>query len=641
MSNIFHRISTWILVATAVLLPVFFLPYTQIPVEVSKGLIFVVGLATALIFYLIARFVDGRLTFPKSYLPLCLLGVILIVFLSALFSSSRGMSFFGTIFDVGSFWFIFAGFIIFLLSAALFDSPRNARLLLYGILFASAALIIFQYVRIFLPGITFSVLRGQTDNLLGSWNTLGLWSGFIALLAVYLTEFSPLRREFKWGLWGLIVLALGIVFIVNLKLAWILLGIFSLLLFIHKFSLSRIPGETRVGFPITSLLTLIISILLWSSSSILFNLLPDSWRLSAQEVRPAVSTTAYVAKEGYARDPVLGLGPNRFSDAWAMYKPEKINLSVFWNTNFDSGVGTLPTFIATTGVVGLLGWLAFFVFFVYSGIRAFLRNLGENGMLPTIFFLLALYLLLAAFFYPAGTVVYVLFMVSAGAFLGTATSSAGQKEIAFLSDPRKSFFVILVLVLLISGTAVASFKYLERFASLHYFTKTLVAKEVPAAESAIQRAVGLHPNDLFWRTYSQVYLLKLGTFATKSSLSVPEQEELQNALNETLKGGFSAVAYNPDNFLNHQSLGVIYLTLGSYGIPGAYEKAIEVNLRASELNPLNPALKLLLSRSYVASGDIAKARELAEEALLLKGDYLEAREYLNTLQSSESAAKEE
>ena len=49
LSNISDRISFWSLFAVIVLLPVFFLPFTQIPMETSKGLLLVIGLVIKLV----------------------------------------------------------------------------------------------------------------------------------------------------------------------------------------------------------------------------------------------------------------------------------------------------------------------------------------------------------------------------------------------------------------------------------------------------------------------------------------------------------------------------------------------------------------------------------------------------------------
>ena len=117
LSNILDRISLVSLSVVVVLLPLFFLPFTKIPIEASKGLLLVVGLAVAIITWAAARFSDGKINIPKSGLLLSGLGLVLVFFLSALFSSASSVSFFGTVFDLGTFWFICALFLVMLFTA--------------------------------------------------------------------------------------------------------------------------------------------------------------------------------------------------------------------------------------------------------------------------------------------------------------------------------------------------------------------------------------------------------------------------------------------------------------------------------------------------------------------------------------------
>ena len=84
LSNILDRISLVSLSVVVVLLPLFFLPFTKIPIEASKGLLLVVGLAVAIITWAAARFSDGKINIPKSGLLLSGIGLVLVFFLSAL-----------------------------------------------------------------------------------------------------------------------------------------------------------------------------------------------------------------------------------------------------------------------------------------------------------------------------------------------------------------------------------------------------------------------------------------------------------------------------------------------------------------------------------------------------------------------------
>ena len=118
LSNILDRISFWFLFTVIVLLPIFFLPFTDIPVETSKGLLLVMGLAISIIFWIAARFSDGKISIPKSWLLFSAFGVSLAFFVSALFSSSLSLSLFGIMLDVGTFYFMLAAFLLMLFSLA-------------------------------------------------------------------------------------------------------------------------------------------------------------------------------------------------------------------------------------------------------------------------------------------------------------------------------------------------------------------------------------------------------------------------------------------------------------------------------------------------------------------------------------------
>ncbi|MEK7167455.1 MAG: hypothetical protein AAB791_00455, partial [Patescibacteria group bacterium] len=61
-TNIFDRVSFWSLFFVIILLPFFFLPFTKIPIETSKGLLLVIGLAVCVISWAIARFFYGKIS---------------------------------------------------------------------------------------------------------------------------------------------------------------------------------------------------------------------------------------------------------------------------------------------------------------------------------------------------------------------------------------------------------------------------------------------------------------------------------------------------------------------------------------------------------------------------------------------------
>ena len=143
-TNIFNRLSFLSLFLVVVLLPLFCLPFSNIPIEVSKGLLLVLGLTASVVFWAIDRFSDGKINFAKSWLFVSGLGVILVFLFSAFFSGSKEVSLFGTMFDIGSFYFVFSAFVLMFMSSIVFQTSKRAKIVLFGTILSSAFVLIFQ-----------------------------------------------------------------------------------------------------------------------------------------------------------------------------------------------------------------------------------------------------------------------------------------------------------------------------------------------------------------------------------------------------------------------------------------------------------------------------------------------------------------
>lgn len=642
-TNIFDKLSFLSLFLVVVLLPLFCLPFTNIPIETSKGLLLVLGVVACVVFWALARFIDGQIVFPKSKLLLVGFSIPLVFLLSTLFTGASQVSFFGTMFDIGSFWFIFSAFVLMLLSSIVFRTPKQAKIVLLGTILSSAVVLIFQGLHLFMPTfLSLGILSGKTGNVLGSWNALGLFAGFAGLLFLLVTEFFPISKVEKILLEVFILLSILLAAAVNFPLVWILLGISSLIIFVYKVSitLQRNEGEEKEKkpFPIISFVVVIVSLLFFISGQFIGNFIPNRLQISNTEVGPSLGTTMSITKGVLVKHPVFGIGPNRFGEAWSMYKPSAINNTQFWDVSFDSGSGLLTTLTATSGILSIIAWLVFLVLFLIMGVKSVFSSIknGVNWEMMA-FFVLSLYLFVSSFFYFTGAVIFLLALAFTGVFIGLASSSS-EKEvtISFLNDHRKSFFSILLLILLVILSVAASFKYLERFTSVPYFVKAISATTEPAAENAISKAISLYSNDLYLRTYSQIYLVKLNTLANKgSALSDTEKTDLQASFDQAVKSAQMATAYDPQNYLNFQLLGSVYRTVGALGVKDAYSNAVTAFKSASLLNPLNPGLKLSMAGASFIDGKVADAKGYAKDALFYKQDYIDALITLSQIAKSE------
>ncbi|MDP2789187.1 MAG: hypothetical protein Q8O46_04050 [bacterium] len=489
----------------------------------------------------------------------------------------------------------------------------------------------------------FGVLVSKTDNIFGSWNALGIFAGFLGVISLSVIEFFHISRMAKWILGILLPLSIFFTAIVNFSLIWALLGIFALIIFVFKtlsYSVAKQTENDNVRFPAFSLAVFAISLLFFMSGQFIGEFLPNRLGISrAEEVTPTLTTTMLIAKKTLTKDPIFGAGPNRFGEMWAMHKTASINSGRFWDTYFDFGSGLLPTFAVTTGIVGIIAWLAFFYMFFITGMKSIFFTIKKRvNPEMMVFFMASFYLFTASFFYPTGIVMFFLAFIFAGVFVGLSVGNGSSSEISlsFFNNPVKSFFSTIFLVFLMIFTIVASFKFMERFVSVSYFGKTLMAPTIPIAESSITKAIMLNSNDLYLRTYAQVYLVKLNSqIAENSSGEGGANVALQATFDQAVNGAILATTYNSTNYLNFKALGVVYESVASLGVLGAYDKAIESYKTASDLNPLNPALKLSIARVSFASDKTKEAKDYGEQAITLKPDYIEALIVLSQITKSE------
>ena len=231
---------------------------------------------------------------------------------------------------------------------------------------------------------------------------------------------------------------------------------------------------------------------------------------------------------------------------------------------------------------------------------------------------------------------FILALAFAGICAGLYKES-GEVIITFAEDSRKSFISMLFLTLLLIASVAVGYKYYERFASVVYFRKALLAPSLEVATPAIIKAYLLHQNDLYFRTYAETSLLTLSSIVDKgASLSDEDKALLQNAYQEAIGSARLAVQYDKGNYLNHQMLGNVHNVAGNLGVKGAHEEAIKAFTEASRLNPSNPGLKLALARINATLKNTKEAKDFATQALNLKPDYIDALIVLSQIAKGEN-----
>lgn len=638
----FNRLSFLTILSTFFVSMFFFIPYIPVTLEASKGFLVSIGMTLALFFWLIARLGEGKFVIPKDRIVLFALFIPLVFLISSFFSSSKYVSFFGSGFEIGTFGSMLVLFILFFLSSIYFQTEKRLWLFIRALLIGASVVAVFELLNIFigfnkfLPGL----IKGISNtNLIGSWNDFALFSGLIVLVSVLTLEFLKTRGSFLFMQYFLLVTGLFFVIVINLPLVWIMLSVFSILIFVYSISTQQAGANIVHGnggkkrFPFVALIVVFISLVFLIGNNSIGSLVSRYIRLSNTEVRPRIETTAQIALKSIKHNPPLGTGPNTFNINWALWQPKEVAQSDYWSVDFGSGYSALSTFLVTTGILGFLAWILFMVTFFVRGISS-LKKALENSLsnyFITTSLATAIYSWVSIIFYNPNIIMYVFAFLSSGILVGILISNNAikTKTYSFLHDPRNSFFAILGLMVFMIATLSTTYIYAEKFASILYFSKGQVATNnldsLSRAERMMNNALLLDKNDIYYRTLSQIYINEINVLLNDKNISQDVlKSNVQQLVNLAEQSAASAVAQNPKQYANYVNLASIYSSFVPLSVTNSYESALNAYTKARALAPNNPSIPLGQASLEIINKNSDQARKYIDESLALKPDYTDA-----------------
>jgi len=633
------RIAAGILFVGPLLLLIFFLPGFNLSIDSGKMLILITFVLLSFFFWLLARLKSGTITIPRDTLFISM-GILMVAFfVSALFSPAPYVSLYGFIYEVGTTVSMVALILLMFLTSLFFQSHTKiiwfyqSLLLVFGIIF------LFQISR-FIFGSDFLSFGGffarETESLIGKWNDLGIFAGLIALLSIITLERTTLSKRRKIIFYTTLVASLLLLAIVNFYLVWIVVGALSLVVFVYNSSFFRVANKNKSNYAKTafsspSFFVMLIAFIFFVSSGVMGNFINQKLNIAQIEVRPSWASTVSVLKETIKDRPLLGSGPNRFSNQWLQFKPDGINNSFFWNTEFRSGIGLLPTFAVTTGVVGALAFSVFLLLLFYRGVQ-FLFSASNSSSQYTIFssFLLAVYLWVISFFYVPATAMFAFAFFMTGIFLATLLKEKKIKQWSFsyFENPRASFISVLLLSVLVIGSVTMGYSLVKKTVALKNFNKGRIALNVSGdfniAEQSINKAIAQDKSDIYYRAISEIKTQQIRGLLARQGVSPEDvRAEFQSLLGEGITSGQLAVQFDETNHLNWLALARVYGSVAPF-VSGAYENANVSLSEALSLNPKSPLLLLEHARLEIVNSNNDEARNYIARALQMKPDYANA-----------------
>jgi len=549
---------------------------------------------------------------------------------------------------------------LFFLASQLFQKKERMFISYFGFLVSGVLLAIFQGLRILMgaDSLTLNVLSSGVANLVGNWNDLAIFFGAMTMLSLVTLEMLQVKKMFTILLHAVLIVSLVFLMIINFSTLWIVLGVFSLVFFLYLISFdtfmpSVVSTETgEIARASTrkisgnALAVIALSVIFIFAGQTLGSKISNTVKIASLEVRPGWNATYQVVKESIKSDPLTGVGPNMFTNAWLMHKPVGINDTLFWNIDFSSGIGFIPSLFATTGILGVASWLFFFAMFVWVGIRAMFYPIGDVFARYRIVsaFLVSSFFWVMAFVYVPSLVNIALAFFFTGLFVAVSYAEGimKQKEIVMAHHPKLSFIGIIALIVCLIGAITIGFEVMQKTSSLIAFQKSInayrVDNDLEKAEKSIIESIDSAPYDIYYRGLSELNVIRVDKALAAPDVTVPAvQDEFRLRLANSIENGRKAAEVDPNNYQNWLALARVYAALvpPPFSITGAYENAKDTYGKALALNPHNPTIYLLLARLEVAHRDLKAAREYVNQAIAEKSNYAEAHFLLAQIEVTE------
>lgn len=640
------RFAVWVLSIVAILLPIFFIPSSVVSLPVAKMLLLSVGVLVALAAVILTTIQHGEVRIPWNLMTASVLAIPLAFLVASVFSSNPSHSLWGYGFENGTFGFIILGALATLLVASLMRNGQKYGTILWGLLSVSIILGLFHVIRFFVGAskLSFGLFTDVLANTVGGWNELAIWFGLTAVLSVIMLETMKPIGTAKIVSYASLVLSVIVMAVINFKTAWILSGVFAVVFLVYE--LSRVnanqDGSSKRKVSWFALGLLIVSLFCVLAGSTIATGITQKLDVGSVEVRPSWGATFMVLKSALSDNVLIGAGPNNFTDVWLKHKPDGINETIFWNTDFTTGIGLVPTFAITTGILGILAWAFFFVMIIRYSVKLMFREGvdAQEKLMSVSSVFGTLFLWSVAVFYTPSSALLALAFFFTGLFVASLYRAGYLKVKGFslFSVPRASFVSVLLLIVVLIGVVSFGFLFIERAVAQIYFGKAvLVANErgnMDMAESYLNKAVSVHPFDSFYRSLSTVSITKLSNLLNDQNATAESvQAGFGPLLSSAIQNAQTATQVNPSNYQNWTSLAQVYASVvpQPFKIADAYESAKTAFEKARELNPSSPAIVLSMARLESDHENLSKAAEVAEEAVKLKTNYADGHFFLSQI----------
>jgi tetratricopeptide (TPR) repeat protein len=638
------------------LVPLLFLPVAYAPFDYTKTLFVVLAVLVAVIFFSLSVLRSGKVALVGAWPLFALWGVTGAAVVSALLSGDMYDAVIGDNFGVHT--TLFVGLLTLIASfIAILGQNKTFVMRLYVALAGSAVILgLFQFLRIVFGAdfLSFGVFTSNTNSVFGGWNDLALFFGLTILISLVALEQLPLTKIGRSLFSAVVAVALIMLAIVNFFAVWLVLALVSLMVLMYALTKDRLiatAGPTFGAKPNIAVSSIVVSASVFVCSlifviggTVVGGAVSKLSGITYVEVRPSLEATIDVTRQTYSENAFVGIGPNKFVDAWRLYKDQALNETIFWSTDFVTGSGYIPTQFVTMGILGVVAWVSFMVLFVWSGLRMlFAVSMPDKFwyFIGSSSFVAATYLWGMSFVYTPGVTVLLLAALFTGITCGAAAALTKERVYLWSIDQnrRAGFVLVGVIMLLIVGSSSSLYYIGRHYAAVYTFAGAVSGLDgsttIAEVEQTIAQSFTMVQSDQFARQIALYQLAKMNALIGVKEPTPEQQQEFQLAAANGVSAAEQAVALDPTDPLNTSTLGGIFSMLAAAGVDGALDRAREAYNAARLQDPKNPSYALLEAQLLARTGSAGEARAKIAEAVSLKSNYTDALFFLTQIDVAE------
>ncbi len=659
------NISSLVLKFFALLLPFYFLPFTNDLIELNKTVLLFITVFILLGFLVYISYKRKSFVFVTSYTTLPLVLLLVSVVFSTFFSISTNYSYWGYYGSLSNtFWgYVFLVLLAFLVPLFL-GKKRDVRSVTFYFLIGSFIVAFHAFLNYF----GFLGFLSKTPLFfLGLFGFLSV--GSYSVLKVVLVMASVLSLYFiltSEKVYKIIFSAIAItVFLVTSALY------FGVLFFAIVMLSILIPLALFREFLVSNKLlflgiALLVGLVVLSLSSVPSTSKVLNLSNRAQELPTLDTRTSWIVTNGVLGSrPLFGTGLGSFINAYTRFKPSYVNSTIIWDTRFFKPNSFYMLVLAEMGLVGFFALLFLVFSLFYSWFKTAKNPFSikeykgkDKYFLFTLRYVVLLLLVSLAFipggiFLLASLFLFIALLSTFEMILGSPHVKKQEVGIAlnkFRSKSKDSSTGISSLGadyrVLVSYKPVALL-VLVIYAFAGYFTYRVFASDIayrgffstPKTLLDVRdnrvRASRINPtSDVYQRGVSNinraiVFALVKSLNEQKDTLDDNQKKNLINTIQQLLNESSIRLRYVTSdsdfgiNVLNWEARGLFYHNL--LGIDkNASTLSLQSYLTASALEPSNPRLLASIGSVYYATENYDQAKTYFERAILLKTDYAAA-----------------